>query len=151
MITRMRRLFALLTVMIIAVALSIGTATPAFALPPGDTEPTPPAPTGTPDLVISSVTRSYNVTFRYYEFRVTVKNQGTSAAGYSRVVLQLATGPSSFTSSGADVSSLAAGASKTVIFNRATCSSSGYAIADNGENVRESNESNNLRAWSIAC
>jgi hypothetical protein len=91
--------------------------------------PPPPGPSGDADLVVTRVQSN----------EVTVKNQGTAAAGpfYVRVYNGAAVRDTVL------VSALAAGASAAVAYNSGGCDGSWTTVADYTNVVPESNETNN--------
>jgi CARDB protein/PLAT/LH2 domain-containing protein len=97
--------------------------------PPQNNPPVtpPPGPPGDADLIITSLTTT----------NVTVKNQGTAAAGAFNV---------SITNRGTvRFAGLAAGASATMDYTNTNCEAQYSAVADSLNEVPESNESNNTK------
>jgi hypothetical protein len=102
--------------------------------PPNNTPPPPPppGPAGDADLIVTRLTFG----------DVTVKNQGTAAAGpFTVTVYNGATARDSVQFAG-----LAAGASATMTYTSGSCAGSWTAVADSSNVVAESNEGNNTRA-----
>ena len=100
--------------------------------PPPPPPPPPPGPTGDAELIITHLTIG----------DVTVKNQGTTAAGPFNVTVY----------NGAAVrdtvrftAGLAAGASATMPYTSGNCEGNWAAVADSLNEVPESNEDNNTR------
>ncbi len=100
--------------------------------PPPPPTPTPPPPTGAPDLVITALGIN----------QVTVKNQGTAAAGAFNVAVP-----------GGGViriNGLAAGASASSGYTTGTCFLTDYrATADSSNEVVESDETNNVSGLTV--
>ena len=102
--------------------------------PPPPPAPAPPPPSsGAPDLVITMLSLN----------QVTVKNQGTKAAGAFNV---------SVPGGGVvRITSLAAGASKTVSYTTGNCNLTSFtAKADSSNEVTESNEANNTSGLTVS-
>jgi hypothetical protein len=103
-------------------------------VPPPDSTPPPPPPPGPPgdaDLTVTRLTIG----------DVTVKNQGTAAAGPFTVTVY--NGPAVRDS--VQFAGLAAGASATMTYTSGSCDGSWTAVADSSNVVPESNEGNNTR------
>ena len=100
--------------------------------PPSPTPPPPSPPTGKPDLVIS------NFTLREF----TVRNQGAAPASAFTVTLA-EVGDFAF-------SGLAAGASQTRTYSLA-CEATHQATADSRSKVDETDETNNVAAFTAIC
>jgi CARDB/PLAT/LH2 domain len=109
-------------------------APPPPPVPPPDHTPPPtppPGPSGDADLIITKLTIG----------DVTVKNQGTAAAGpFTLTVYNGAAVRDSVVFPG-----LAAGASATLAYSSGTCDGNWAAVADSSNVVPESNEANNTK------
>ncbi len=109
-------------------------APPPPPVPPPDERPPPlppPGPAGDADLIVTRLTLG----------EVTVKNQGTVAAGpFTVTIYNGATVRDSV-----QVAGLAAGSSATLPYTSGSCDGSWTAVADSSNVVPESNEENNTR------
>ncbi len=97
--------------------------------------PPPPGPTGNADLIVTEFTPN----------SVTVKNQGTAAAGpFTTTIYQGSDARASVAFAG-----LAAGASATMNYDgmASPCEGTWSAVADSGNVVAESNEGNNTKTF----
>jgi hypothetical protein len=103
-------------------------------VPPPNNEPPPPpppGPTGDADLIVT----------RLLINEVTVKNQGTAAAGPFTVTVY----NGSTVRDSVPFAGLAPGASATMTYTSGSCEGNWTAVADSGNVVPESNEGNNTR------
>ena len=101
--------------------------------PPNNNPPPtpPPGPAGDADLIVTHLTIG----------DVTVKNQGTAAAGPFTVTVYNGSTPRD----SVQFAGLAAGASATMTYTSGSCEGNWAAVADSGNVVPESNEDNNTR------
>jgi hypothetical protein len=113
---------------------TFGVDPPPPPVPPPNNEPPPPpppGPTGNADLIVTNLLTN----------EVTVKNQGTAAAGAFTVTIY----NGSAVRDSVEFAGLAAGASATMSYDSASCEGNWAAVADSSNVVPESNEGNNTR------